>query len=426
MRYRLWALAMLVMILVLEALLSPIGLQAQIIAQVPRADAPSQSPKLLSQSEAYEHLKLFTEVLAYMEANYVDEIKPKDVIYAAIHGMLKRGDPDGSFLPPDVYQEMQAETEGHFAGVGLEITIREDNRLVVAPLEDTPAFRGGIQPEDHIIKIDGVSTQGMMLIEALRKLRGPEGTPLTLSILRKGVADPQVVTLTREFTVIRSIRWNRLKDNIAYIRLRSFQKTTSDELDEALQALDEEHLRGLVLDLRNNPGGSLESVIAVADRFLKGGQLIVYTKGRTANQNLKAFSKDKAMSPSYPMVVLVNKGSAAGAEIVAGALQDLRRALILGTPTFGRGTIQTIIPLSTGAGLRLTTARAFTPGGSSIHGRGIIPDIPDITVELSKPQSVTGGKEASEVTVPPTRSRLGNLTTDTQLQRAVEMLRAKK
>jgi len=423
MRYRLWELAILVMILVLEALISPMGLQAQSIAQAPRADAPSQSQKLLSQSNVYEHLKLFTEVLTYMERNYVDEIDPKDVIDAAIQGMLKRGDPDGSFLPPDVYQEMQAETEGRFAGVGLEITLREDNLLVVAPVEDTPAFRGGIQPEDHIVKIDGVSTKGMTLIEAVRKLRGLKGTLVTLSILRKGVAEPKDWTLTREFTVIRSVSWHMLRDNIAYLRLRNFQKTTSDELEEARQELGEERLGGLVLDLRNNPGGLLEQVFAVADQFLEGGQLIVYTKGRLANQNMKGFSKSKKGYRYYPMLVLVNKGSAAGAEILAGALQDLGRARLLGTPTFGSGTIQTIIPLSNGAALRLTTARYFTPKGHAIHGRGIIPDI---TVELPKPQSVTGGKEASGVTVPPTRSRFGDLTTDMQLQRAVEMLRAKK
>jgi carboxyl-terminal processing protease len=414
-----------------EAMLSPavaisIPWFRQRIAQVPRADAPSQSQKLLSQSNVYEHLKLFTEVLTYIETNYIGEIDPKDVIYAAIQGMLKRGDPDGSFIPPDVYQEMQAGTEGRFAGVGLEMTIREDNLLVVAPVEDTPAFRGGIQPEDHIVKIDGVSTKGMTLSEAVRKLRGPEGAPVTLSILRKGVAEPKDWTLTREFTVIRSVSWNRLQNNIAYIRLRNFQKTTSDELEEALQELGEESLRGLVLDLRNNPGGLLEQVLVVADKFLKGGQLIVYTQGRLANQNMKGFAKSKKGYRDYPMLVLVNKGSAGGAEILAGALQDLGRALILGTPTFGQGTIQTIIPLSNGAALRLTTARYFTPKGHAIHGRGIIPDILDITVELPKPQSVTGGKEASGVTVPPTRSRFGDLTTDRQLQRAVEILRAKK
>jgi carboxyl-terminal processing protease len=392
-------------------------------AQASESNAQSQGQQRLSQGDVYEHLKLFTEVLSYMEAHHVNEITPKDVIYSAIHGLMKRGDPEGSFMSPEVYKEIQDGTAGRFAGVGLEITIRDDNLLVVAPLEDSPAFRGGIQPEDHIIKIDGVSTKGMTLIDAVRKLRGPEGTPLTLSILRKDATDPKDWTFTREFTVIRSVRWNMLQHGIAYIRLRNFHKTTAEELEDALQELDEENLRGLVLDLRNNPGGLLEQVLAVADRFLAGEKLIVYTKGRTASQNMKGISKPKVGYRDYPMIVLMNKGSAAGAEIVAGALQDLGRASILGTPTFGKGTIQTIIPLSNGAGLRLTTAQAFTPKGHSIHGRGIIPDI---TVELPKPKNVTEGKEASGVTVPPKRSHFGNLTTDVQLQRAVEMLRAKK
>ena len=228
-----------------------------------------------------------------METNYVDEISLKDVMSSAIHGLMKKGDPEGSFMSPELYKEMQDEAAQSSAGVGLELIIRDDNLLVVAPLEDSPAFRGGIQPEDHIIKIDGVSTKGMTLVEAVRKLRGPEGTPVTLSILRKDATESKDWTFTREFTVIKNVRWNRLQDGIAYIRLRSFHKTTANELEAALQELDEENLQGVVLDLRNNPGGLLEQVLAVADRFLERKKLIVFTKGRTANQNMKGMSKPK-------------------------------------------------------------------------------------------------------------------------------------
>jgi carboxyl-terminal processing protease len=392
-------------------------------ARAPKPDAQSKGQQPLSRGDVYEQLKLFTEVLSYMEANHVDEINPKDVMYSAIHGLMKRGDPEGSFISPEVYKEMQNETVGRFAGAGLELTIRDENLVVVTPLEDSPAFRVGIQPGDHIIKIDGVSTKEMSLVDAVKRLRGPEGSSVTLSIFRQGFTEPKDFTLSRTVTLIKSVRWTKLQDDIGYVKLRSFHQTTEEELEEALQDLGEQHIKTLILDLRNNPGGLLEQAITVSNVFLDGGKLIVYTKGRLPNQNMKAFSKSEGFHVSYPMVVIVNGGSAGASEIVAGALQDLGRARILGTPTFGRGSIQTIIPLSDGSALRLTTAQFFTPQGHSIHGRGISPDI---TVELPKPKNVTGDNEASGITVPPTRSYFGDLTTDMQLQRAVEMLQAKQ
>lgn len=372
------------------------------------------SKRLSSRSEIREHLKTFTEVLSYMDTNHVDEINPKDVIYGAIRGMMKVGDPEGSFMPPDVYREMQVETEGRFAALGIEMTIRDNIITVVAPIEDGPAFRAGIQPGDQIIKLDGESTKEMSLVDAVKKLRGPEGSPVTISIFRQGFTEPKDFLLSRAFVQIKNVRWTKLQDDIGYVRLRSFHKRAAEELEEALHDLGQQNIKSLVLDLRNNPGGLLEQAIAVADKFLEGGKLIVYTKGRLANQNMKGFSTNKPVPRAYPLIVLVDKGSAAGAEIVAGALQDLQRALILGTPTFGRGSIQTIIPLSSGSGLRLTTARYFTPQGRSIHSTGIIPDI---VVEPPKPNS---GVMLIE------QSGFGDPNTDVQLQRAVETLRAKK
>jgi carboxyl-terminal processing protease len=375
--------------------------------------------RLPFQSESYQNLKVFTEVLSYVEANYVEEVDPEKLIYGAIRGMLRTLDPHSSFMPPDVYREMQVETEGRFGGLGIEITIRDDILTVVSPIEGTPAFRAGIQAGDKIVKVNGESTKDMSLIDAVKKLRGPEGTSVTISILREGFTEPKDFTLTRAIIQIKSVRWTKLQGDIGYIKLRSFQKTSSEEVEEALQDLEEQHIRALVLDLRNNPGGLLEQAIAVSDEFLAGGKLIVYTKGRLASQNMKGFSKDENAHLDYPMVILVNGGSASASEIVAGALQDLGRATIIGTQSFGKGSVQTIIPLSDGSGLRLTTAKYFTPKGREINGKGITPDI---IVEEPKPSPEKKGQQP-----PPSHRRLtlpgDDLSGDPQLQKAVDFLK---
>jgi carboxyl-terminal processing protease len=413
--------------LVLAVTTSAGGPHAQVVAQAPKAEAPSKRPQSPASGKLYDLLKIFVEILSYMEANHVEEINPEAGIYGAIHAMMKIADPEGSFIPPDLYREMQAETQGRFGGLGLELAIREDIPTVVAPIEGGPAFRAGIQAGDQLVKVDGEATQKLMLTEVVRKLRGPEGTPVTISILRKGVPTPQDFTLHRQFIMLQSVRWQRLSDAIGYIKLRSFGQTTSEDLEEALEDLEKQHIRALVLDLRDNPGGLLAQAIAVADKFLAGGQLIVSTKGRLANQNMKGISTTKAAYRAYPMIVLVNQGSAAASEIVAGALQDLQRARLLGTRTFGRGLIQTIIPLSDGSGLRLTTARFFTPKGHAIHGTGITPDI---VVEPSPshggarsqlPQNAPAGPPA-----PSGAESLAPLNPDVQLQRAVALLKAKQ
>ena len=364
----------------------------------------SEAMQAVKTEDSTALLKVFLKALTHFETNYPEQANSYALIHGAIRGMLQATDPDGSFMPPNLYREMQVETQGRHGGVGLEMTIRDNILTIVAPIEGSPAFHAGIQPGDQLVKVDGESTKGMLLIEAVSKLRGPEGSPVTLSILRQGFTEPKDFTLTRAIVQIKSVRWQRLQDHIGYIKLRGFQKTTADELEDALQDLEEQHVRALVLDLRNNPGGLVAQVLAVAEKFLENGKLIVYTKGRLASQNLKGFSKNAQARLVYPMVVLVNKGTSAGAEVVAGALQDWQRARILGTPTFGRSSIQTVIPLSDGSALRLTTARFFTPQGHSVQSTGIAPDV---VVESPTPE----------------RSSFGDLSTDIQLQRAVEMLR---
>jgi len=376
--------------------------------------------RLPSQGGVYENLKVFTEALSYVESNYVEEVEPDKVIQGAIRGMLKTLDPHSSYMPPDVYREMQVETEGRFGGLGIEITMRDDVLTVVSPIEGTPAFRAGIQPGDQIIKVDGESTKEMSLVDAVKKLRGPEGSAVTISIFRQGFTEPKDFTISRAVIQIKSVRWTKLQDDIGYVKLRSFHKTTEEELEEALQDLGEQHIKTLILDLRNNPGGLLEQAIAVSNVFLEGGKLIVYTKGRLPNQNMKGFSKSDGFHVSYPMAVIINGGSASASEIVAGSLQDLHRATIVGTQSFGKGSVQTIIPLSDGSGLRLTTAKYYTPGGGEINGKGITPDI-----VIEKPQEAAN-QEGEQKTLRSQRNieLPGNdLSDDPQLQKAVDFLK---
>jgi len=337
--------------------------------------------------DSYERLKVFTEVLSLIQANYVDETKPRDLIYGGIKGMLETLDPHSSFLPPDIFKEMQVETQGSFGGLGIEITVKDRQLTVVAPIEGTPADRAGLHPGDRIVKIDGNPAKDMTLIEAVKKLRGPKGTSVTLTILREESPGPFDLTLVREVIEVKSVRAKDLGDGIAYIRIASFQERTSKDLLKAIEQFQKNGISALVLDLRNDPGGLLNQAVQVSDLFLDKGQLIVYTEGRIKNQDLRFSAEHGTQVPKVPMVVLVNGGSASASEIVAGALQDWKRALVLGTKTFGKGSVQTVIPLSDGSGLRLTTAKYYTPKGRSIHGTGIVPDI---VVEAPRPSVAKG------------------------------------
>lgn len=344
----------------------------------------SQKVSALSNS-TYEDLKVFTDVLGIIQKDYVEETKSKDLIYGAIKGMLETLDPHSAFMPPNMYKEMQEETKGRFEGLGIEITIKDSILTVVSPIEGTPAYKAGVLAGDQIVKIDGESTKNFTLMDSVKRLRGPRGTKVTISILREGFTKPKDFTLVREVIPVRSVRHELLEKNYGYIRLSQFQEKTDDEFEKAMKALEEESkgtLRGLILDLRNNPGGLLDQAVKIADRFIESG-LIVSVEGRKEDQKMKFYAHPDGNLAHYPLVVLVNGGSASGAEIVAGAIQDQGRGLIVGTQTFGKGSVQTIIPLKDGSGLRLTTARYFTPNGRSIQAKGIVPDI---IVKPSRPE----------------------------------------
>ncbi len=329
-----------------------------------------------SPKEAYEGLETFTNVMSIVQKNYVEDVDTKKLVEGAINGMLAALDPHSAYLTPDLYKELQVDTKGSFGGLGIEITNRNGVLTVVAPIEDTPAWRAGLKPNDAIIKIEGEFTKDMSLVEAVKKMRGPKDTKVTLTIKRESRPDLFDVTLTREVIKIQSVKWRMLEKGYGYVRVTQFQERTDDDLERALKQLDKEAggLSGLVIDLRNNPGGLLTQAVRVSDLFLDSG-LIVYTDGRLENQKQKYFAHKAGTWTDFPMVVLVNGGSASASEIVAGALQDHKRALVLGTQTFGKGSVQTILPLDDNSALRLTTARYFTPGGRSIQASGIAPDI---------------------------------------------------
>ena len=388
--------------------------------------------------DTYERLKVFTEVLSLIQSNYVDETTPRDLVYGAVRGMLETLDPHSAFMPPEVYKEMQVETQGAFGGLGIEITIKDRQLTVVSPIEGTPADRAGIQAGDRIVQIDGKPAKDMTLMDAVRRMRGPKGTKVTLSILREGLAEPRQVTLTRETIEVKSVRSMDLEGGIGYVRVSSFQERTGRDLERVLGQLEKAGMKALVLDLRNNPGGLLNQAVSVADKFLDKGQLIVYTEGRTKGNDLRFTAEHVNGLPRVPMVALVNGGSASASEIVAGALQDHKRAVILGTQTFGKGSVQTVLPLADGSGLRLTTAKYFTPGGRTIHQKGITPDI---IVEPPKPEAVaTAGaqqrrpearpgerkisEEEGDAGVEVGRRDPADPKKDLQLQRAIEILKA--
>ncbi|MGH7430848.1 MAG: S41 family peptidase, partial [Candidatus Methylomirabilales bacterium] len=315
--------------------------------------------RVVATDDTYDTLKVFSEVLTLVRQNYVESTNSRELIFGAIRGMLESLDPHSSFMPPELYKEMQIETQGSFGGLGIEITVRERYLTVVAPIEGTPADRAGIVAGDRIIRIDAAPTKDMTLVDAVRKLRGPKGTPVTITILREG-QDPFDVTVNRDIIEVHSVRTSVLGEGIGYVRLSSFQERTGRDLQDELKALKEKGMRGLILDLRNNPGGLLTQAVQITDLFLEKGKPIVYTEGRAKSQNL-SFVDQHDNPQDFPMVVLVNKGSASASEIVAGALQDHQRAVVVGTQTFGKGTVQTVIPLNDGSGLRLTTAKYFTP-----------------------------------------------------------------
>ena len=343
--------------------------------------------------EEYESLETFTNILAIIKKNYVDEVNTKELLSGAINGMLHSMDPHSAYLTPELYKELQADTRGKFGGLGIEITIRGGILTVVSPIEDTPAYRAGIKSGDQIVKIESEFTKDMTLLEAVKKMRGPKGTKIKISIKRKGESELLDFTIVRDTINVKSVRSRVLEEGYGYVRLAQFQERSGQDLQTVLEELSSKKggIKGLVLDLRNNPGGLLTQAVRVTDLFLNSGRLIVYTEGRLDNQKQKYIARKGGSWTEFPLVVLVNGGSASASEIVAGALQDHKRAVILGTKTFGKGSVQTILPLDDHSALRLTTARYFTPKGRSIQATGIIPDI----VMENVPRQESRAKEKS-------------------------------
>jgi carboxyl-terminal processing protease len=340
-----------------------------------------------------EELRAFTDVFARIKSDYVEPVDDKKLIESAINGMVSGLDPHSAYLDAEGFKDLQVGTQGEFGGLGIEVGMEDGFVKVVSPIEDTPAAKAGVKPGDLIIKLDDAPVKGMTLNDAVKRMRGKPGSTIKLTIARKGVDKPLVLTLTRAVIKVRSVKFKLLENGYGYVRVTQFQEHTGELLAEALKTLYKDNkapLKGLILDLRNDPGGLLNSAVAVAAAFVKPDSLVVYTDGRTEDAKMRlTASRENYLRPmqtdylknlpegvkQVPMAVLVNGGSASASEIVAGALQDDKRAVIMGTRTFGKGSVQTILPLGNGTAVKLTTARYFTPSGRSIQAKGIEPDI---------------------------------------------------
>jgi len=326
-------------------------------------------------STPYDSLHTFAEVLSLIQNNYVEEKSTKELTTAAIKGLLKTLDPHSAFMDAKTYKARRQETEGHFGGLGIEITVMDSFITIVAPIEGTPAAKAGLLPGDQVIKISGKSTKDMTLHEAVNLMRGKVGTPITVTIYRVATDDTFDVTITRAMIQVKSVKYAMMDNEVGYVRISTFSQNTARDLRKAIEALHGKHFKRLILDLRNNPGGLLKQAVDVVDLFIDKGHTIVSTRGRTPDQNRKFVSHRWGIGFDFPMVVLINAASASASEIVAGAMKDLHRATIVGVRSFGKGSVQTVRPLSDGSGLSLTTARYYTPAGIMIHGTGIKPDI---------------------------------------------------
>jgi carboxyl-terminal processing protease len=362
-------------VIVVVALATFIGISTQ-----RRCDAQS--------GKEYEYIGLFTDVMTIVKKSYVEEVDSKKLIYGAINGMLTALDPHSSFMTPDTFKDLKVETKGAFGGLGIEISMKDGILIVISPIEDTPAQRAGIKAGDQILKIDDRFTKDLAITESVKRMRGAKGSKVVLTIMRDGFERPKEFTLIRDIIQVKSVKSRMLENGYGYVRIAQFQERTDEDMAKALKNLVEENkgkqLSGLVLDLRNDPGGLLDQAVRVSDHFVKDGKLIVYTEGRDKESRMQFNASARTKEPGYPIVVLINSGSASASEIVAGALQDHQRAIVMGTQSFGKGSVQTIIPLNDESGLRLTTARYYTPKGRSIQAKGITPDIVVEQLELPK------------------------------------------
>ena len=369
---------------------SPMAFAAEPSIQPAGAAASTKAPLPL------EELRTFAEVMDRIKAAYVEPVDDKTLLENAIKGMLSNLDPHSAYLGPEDFAELQESTSGEFGGLGIEVGSEDGNIKIVSPIDDTPASKAGIQAGDFIVKINGQPTRGLSMTEAVDKMRGKIGQKITLTLVRNG-GTPFDVTLTRANIQVKSVKAQLLEDGYGYIRITQFQVKTGEEVASALSKLRRENgnkrLKGIILDLRNNPGGVLQSAVEVVDHFITKG-LIVYTKGRIANSELRFSATGKDLSENVPLVVLINGGSASASEIVAGALQDQKRGVVMGTTSFGKGSVQTVLPLNNDRALKITTALYFTPNGRSIQAQGIVPDIEVSRAKITREQDTEYYKEA--------------------------------
>lgn len=342
-------------------------------------------------TELYRDLELFTKALYHVQKDYAETPDNKKLIYGALHGMMASLDPHSMFLPAEAYKELRVDTQGWFGGIGIEITVKDNFLTVVSPMEGSPAARAGIHSGDRILKINGAPVKGLGLYETVQKMRGPRGSKMTLTIVSPPSGKSREITLERGIIHIKSVRSELPEPGYGYVKINSFQEGTTEELEKSMKALEKKSggkLQGLVLDLRNNPGGLLEEAVAMADKFLEQG-VIVSTSSRGKEIDRREAHAERT-DPHYPIVVLVNEGSASAAEIVAAALQDNKRAVLIGSKTFGKGSVQTIFELGRDAAIKLTVAKYFTPKGRSIHGQGIAPNI--VVTKKPSPETAPSGK----------------------------------
>ncbi|MDD5120359.1 MAG: S41 family peptidase [Candidatus Omnitrophica bacterium] len=375
--------------------------------------------KKKSNDQLYKQVELFSDTLAIIQKEYVKETKTKDLIYGALKGMLASLDPHSQFMDPDTYNELKVDTQGKFGGLGIEITIKDGLLTVITPIEDTPAWKAGIKANDHIVKINDELTRDMTLTDAVKKMRGLPKEPVNITVLRDNEKKLLEFKIIRDIIKIKDIKHVRILENgIGYIRLTEFRENTLQEFNNALSKLSKQGMKALILDLRNNPGGLLDVAVKVTGKFLPSNKMIAYTRGRQDKQNLEFFSDARNPILDLPLVIMINEGSASGSEIVAGALQDYKRAIIIGMKSFGKGSVQTVIPLGDGSALRMTTSHYFTPSGKIIHGKGVAPDIvvqkkeADKKPELDKPGDTEKQDQGKEF----------NYKDDEQIVRAVNAL----
>jgi len=347
---------------------------AAVLAEREQKPVDNQAEKV---SLPFEELRTFTEIFGRIKNDYVEPVADKKLLEYAIRGMLSGLDPHSTYLDVDQYKELKVGTTGQFGGLGIEVTMENGFVKVVSPIDDTPAQRAGMKSGDLIIRLDEKPVKGMTLTDAVKIMRGKPGSNITLTVVREGEDAPLKITITRDIIKVKSVRNRTLEEGYGYIRISSFQSPTGNALKKAVADLKQEnagHLKGLVLDLRNNPGGVLNAAVSVSDAFIKSG-LIVYTEGRIKHSEMRFNASPDDILEGAPMVVLINAGSASASEIVAGALQDQKRAVIMGEKSFGKGSVQTVLPTSNGGAVKLTTARYYTPSGRSIQAEGIEPDI---------------------------------------------------